>query len=150
MTSTTTPGEGLPNAAKLQELEEELDSEMRFRPLLPAAAWIVAALLFTLSCFHYYTAGFGLLPETVHRGVHLAFVLGLIFLVFAARPVSAKLMPSASLLRPLGIGIVDWILALLSVAAALYVPWVFHDLQFRVGNPDPADWILGSIMIDRR
>ena len=27
-------------------------------------------------------AGFGLLQETTHRGVHLAFVLGLIFLVF--------------------------------------------------------------------
>ncbi len=147
MTTNATPPETLPDAAKLQELEAELDSEMRFRPLLPRAAWIVAALLFILSCFHYYTAGFGLLPETEHRGIHLAFVLGLIFLVFAARPISAKDTPTASALRPLGIGIHDWCLAILSVAAALYVPWVFHDLQFRVGNPDPADWIMGSIMI---
>ena len=36
-----------------------------------AAGWIVAALLFALSCFHYYTAGFGLLQETTHRGVHI-------------------------------------------------------------------------------
>ena len=27
------------------------------------------------------------------------------------------------------------------------MPWVFHDLQFRVGNPDPLDWIMGTIMI---
>ena len=45
---------------KIQKLEAELDPEMRFRPLLPVAAWIVAAALFGLSCFHYYTAGFGL------------------------------------------------------------------------------------------
>ena len=68
---------------KIDKLETELDSEMRFRPLLPAAAWIVALWLFGLSCFHYYTAGFGLLPETLHRGIHLACVLGLIFLVFS-------------------------------------------------------------------
>ena len=31
--------------------------------------------------------------------------------------------------------------------ASLYVPWVFHDLQFRVGNPDTLDWVMGTIMI---
>ena len=41
------------------------------------------SLLFGLSCFHYYTAGFGLLQETLHRGIHIACVLGLIFLVFS-------------------------------------------------------------------
>jgi TRAP transporter 4TM/12TM fusion protein len=132
---------------KLQELEEKLDAEVRFRPLQPAAAWIVAALLFALSSFHYYTAGFGLLPETTHRGVHLAFVLCLIFLVFAWRPASAAVLSEVSALRPLGIGILDWGLAIGSAAAALYVPWVFHDLQFRVGNPDPADWIMGTVMV---
>jgi TRAP-type uncharacterized transport system fused permease subunit len=71
--------------ADLQQLEAELDPEMQFRPLLPRAAWLVAALLLALSGFHYYTAGFGLLPETTHRGIHIAFVLGLIFLVFSAR-----------------------------------------------------------------
>src|SRR3990170_3713212 len=69
--------------AKIQKLESELDPEMRFRPLLPVAAGIVAVLLFGLSCFHYYTAGFGLLPETLHRGIHIACVLGLIYLVFS-------------------------------------------------------------------
>ena len=69
--------------ATIQRLESELDPEMRFRPLLPVAGWIVAALLFGLSCFHYYTAGFGLLQETLHRGIHISCVLGLIFLVFS-------------------------------------------------------------------
>ena len=69
----------------LQELEEKFDPEMRFRPLLPPASWIVPALLVALSLFHYDTAGFGLLQEVTHCGVHLAFVLGLIFLVFPHR-----------------------------------------------------------------
>src|SRR4249920_1201562 len=70
---------------KLQELEEKFDPEMRFRPVVPPALQIVKWLLIALSCFHYYTAGFGLLRETTHRGVHLAFVLGLIFIVFGVR-----------------------------------------------------------------
>ena len=67
---------------KAKELEEKFDSEIRFRPLAPTAGWIVGTLLVVLSLFHYYTAGFGLLPEMDHRGIHLSFVLGLVFLVF--------------------------------------------------------------------
>ena len=75
----------LPDDQQLQELERKFDPEMRFRPLSPTATTLVGGLLMVLSLFHYYTAGFGLLQETTHRGVHLAFVLGLIFLVFPHR-----------------------------------------------------------------
>src|SRR3989440_5355836 len=133
--------------AKVQKLEAEFDREMRFRPLLPAAGWLVAVLLFGLSCFHYYTAGFGLLPETLHRGIHISCVLGLIFLVFSWSQKGNAATPKAGLFAPLGIGIVDWLCAIAAVVTSLYVPYVFHDLQFRVGNPDPIDWIMGTIMI---
>src|ERR1044071_10178855 len=95
--------------AKIQKLEAELDSEMRFRPLLPAAGWIVAVLLFGLSCFHSYTAGFGLLQEMLHRGIHISCVLGLIFLVFSSRQKNNATTPTAGLLSPLGISIIDWL-----------------------------------------
>lgn len=135
------------SGSEIQKLEAELDPEMRFRPLLPAAAWIVAGLLFGLSCFHYYTAGFGLLPETTHRGIHIACVLGLIFLVFSWSSRRNALPSKPGLLAPLGIGLLDWIFALAAAISALYVPWVFHDLQFRVGNPLTIDWVMGTIMI---
>src|SRR3954454_16676226 len=104
-----------PDDAKIKQLESELDPEMRFRPLLPAASWIVAALLFGLSCFHYYTAGFGLLQETLHRGVHIACVLGLIFLVFSWSRKGNAVPQKASALAPLGIGIIDWLCAIAAV-----------------------------------
>src|SRR5689334_23510065 len=94
----------------LAQLEEKFDPEMRFRATLPPATVIVRWLLILLSCFHYYTAGFGLLRETTHRGVHLAFVLGLIFLVFAAS--KTEQTPRTSALRPGGIALIDWLLAL--------------------------------------
>lgn len=144
MTETMTPTQL--DEKKLQELEEKFDPEMRFRPVVPPALQIVMALLIALSCFHYYTAGFGLLRETTHRGVHLAFVLGLIFLVF---PLSKKTLGQPTGNRwfaPGGVPLYDWVLALAVAASVLYIPWVFNDLAFRVGNPDLSDVVFGSIL----
>ena len=133
--------------ARLQALEEKFDPEMRFRPTVPPATRIVTVLLIALSCFHYYTAGFGLLQETTHRGVHLAFVLGLIFLVFAARGSTADRSVTSSWVSPGGVPLADWLLALAVAASVLYIPWVFDDLAFRVGNPLAIDVLMGSILI---
>ena len=133
---------------KARELEEKFDSEIRFRPLSPAAGWIVGGLLVVLSLFHYYTAGFGLLHETVHRGIHLAFVLGLVFLVFPFWKKGYSEPATSSLLRPLGIPIYDWALAILAVVAVAHVPLIpLDDLAFRVGNPTTTDVVLGSALI---
>ncbi|MES2784120.1 MAG: TRAP transporter permease [Pseudomonadota bacterium] len=131
---------------KLQELEEKFDPEMRFRPTVPPALQIIKWLLITLSCFHFYTAGFGLLRETTHRGVHLAFVLGLIFLVFSATKKSHEQPARNTWLSPGGVPLVDWLLGLACAASVLYIPYVFDDLAFRVGNPDTSDVVMGSIL----
>ena len=136
----------LPEDQKLQELEEKFDPEMRFRPTMPPATQIVKWLLIALSAFHYYTAGFGLLQEITHRGVHLAFVLGMIFLVFAFSPSSAERSVKSSLLNPGGVPLVDWLLAGACAVSVLYIPYVFDDLMFRVGNPSNMDVIMGSIL----
>lgn len=131
----------------LAEIEERFDPEVRFRPLGPAVDWLAACLLFTLSVFHYYTAGFGLLREITHRGVHMAFVIGLIFIVFAATPTGQKTLYKSSLLRPGGIPLLDWMFAIAGAVSVLYVPWIFQDLAFRVGNPLPIDVAMGTILI---
>jgi TRAP transporter 4TM/12TM fusion protein len=132
---------------QLQELERTYDPEMRFRPLTARAATLVGGLLIVLSLFHYYTAGFGLLQEITHRGVHLAFVLGLIFLVFPHR---SRLLEKAAVHRwhtPGNVPWFDWLLAIGIAASVLYIPWIFDDLAFRVGNPGPLDVAMGSILI---
>ncbi|MGA8513666.1 MAG: TRAP transporter permease [Burkholderiaceae bacterium] len=136
----------LPDDKQLQELEEKFDPEMRFRPVVSPALQFVKWALITLSCFHYYTAGFGLLRETTHRGVHLAFVLGLIFLVFAGSKKHAERHPANTLFSPGGVPLVDWLLAACCVAGALYIPYVFNDLAFRVGNPSTLDVVMGSML----
>lgn len=132
---------------KLQELEQKYDPEMRFRPLTAGAATVVGALLIVLSLFHYYTAGFGLLQEVTHRGVHLAFVLGLIFLVFPHRHGLLEKAATHRTFAPGNVPWFDWLLAAAIAASVLYIPWIFDDLAFRVGNPGTLDVVMGSILI---
>ncbi|WP_315923953.1 TRAP transporter permease [Mesorhizobium sp. SP-1A] len=133
---------------KARELEEKFDSEIRFRKLTPAASYLVGFLLIALSLFHYYTAGFGLLQEMVHRGIHLSFVLGLVFLVFPLTKYGYDRQPRSTLLTPLGIPVYDWLLAIAAVVAVAHVPLIpLDDLAFRVGNPTQVDVILGLTLI---
>ncbi len=131
----------------LQALEAKFDPEMRFRPLTSVGATLVGALLILLSAFHYYTAGFGLLRETTHRGVHLAFVLGLIFLVFPHRQALLEKTAVQRTLTPGNVPWFDWALALAVAVSVLYIPYIFDDLTFRVGNPLAIDVMMGSILI---
>jgi TRAP transporter 4TM/12TM fusion protein len=128
-------------------LEEKFDPEMRFRPIWHPAALIVTGLLIVLSCFHYYTAGFGLLRETTHRGVHMAFVLGLVFLVFPLRKAMLEHPPKPGLANPGGVPWYDWLCAVLVAISVLYIPYIFDDLAFRVGNPGQLDVALGSVLV---
>ncbi len=137
----------LPDDKQLQALEEKFDPEMRFRPLTAAAASLVGALLIVLSIFHYYTAGFGLLQEITHRGVHLAFVLGLIFLVFPHRRALLEKAAVHRVSAPGNVPWFDWLLAAAVAASVLYIPYIFEDLTFRVGNPLAIDVVMGSILI---
>ncbi len=130
-----------------QKLAEKFDSEIRFRPLAKTATWIVSILLVSLSLFHYYTAGFGLLREATHRGVHLAFVLSLIFLVFGFSKAHYQREPRSTFLTPGGVPLYDWIIAIALAFSVLYIPYIFEDLAFRVGNPLPLDVFMGTILI---
>ena len=138
MTSNTSPAKlDLDAAAKL---EQEADSELRFRNLAGFTAKFVSACLVALSVFHYYTAGFGILTEHWHKAIHLAAVLGLIFLMFPGGRLS--LGPRIG-----GIPALDWLLAGAIVAASIYLPVIFDDLTFRIGMPNDMDVLMGTIMV---
>ena len=46
--------------AELKRLEEDYDPEARFRTVLKPVAILAGAVMFVLSAYHYYTAGFGI------------------------------------------------------------------------------------------
>jgi TRAP-type uncharacterized transport system fused permease subunit len=79
-----------------------------------------------------------------HRGVHLAFVLGLVFLVFPHRKALLEAPAEHLLHTPGSVPWFDWVLAVAVAASVLYIPYIFDDLTFRVGNPLPVDVLMGT------
>jgi TRAP transporter 4TM/12TM fusion protein len=122
------------------QLEREADSELRFRTLTGFTAKLISAALVALSVFHYYTAGFGILTEHWHKAIHLAAVLSLIFVMFPGGLLSFG--PRIG-----NVPLLDWILAGAVVAATIYLPLIFDDLTFRIGNPSDTDVLMGTIMV---
>lgn len=132
---------------KIQELQEQYDPEVRFRTTSVFAGWVTKILLLILTTYSYYTAGFGLPEDKTHRGFFLAICLGIVFLVFPIFTSKLKVVTKNSLLSPGGISLLDWALAVGVAISALYVPVVFHDLAYRVGNPNNTDIFLGTILL---
>ncbi|WP_112873058.1 TRAP transporter permease [Paracoccus endophyticus] len=132
------------DADALQALEEKYDPEMRFRDLLGPVAALAGGILFLLSCYHFYTAGFGIPQATVHRGLHMAATLFLVFLSFSAFGRQQAVRGPGAFL---GLPLIDWAMAIAGAAASLYVPWIYDQLAFRVGNPNLTDITMGTILI---
>ena len=132
------------SAEELQAIEQRFDPETRFRILSAPLTLVVMVILFLLSTYHFYTAGFGIPRATTHAGGHMGVTLFLVFLSFSARGVRVM---RPGVLAPMGLPLADWVLALSAVAAAIYVSWVYDQLAFRVGNPLPIDVVMGTVLI---
>ena len=130
--------------AELRALEEEYDPEARFRTVLRPVAILTGVILFLLSVYHFYTAGFGIPRATTHRGLHMGVSLFVIFLSFAAFNSGRHKTTGLAIL---GIPVVDWFLAIAGAVSSFYMPWIYDQLAFRVGNPMTLDIVMGTLLL---
>ncbi|TGD43329.1 TRAP transporter permease [Pseudotabrizicola sediminis] len=130
--------------AELRAIEEEFDPEARFRTITRPVALLSGVILFALAVYHYYTAGFGIPRATTHRGVHMGVSLFLIYLSFSAFS-SGRTKTTGFVI--LGLPVLDWLFAFAALISALYVPWIYVQLAFRIGNPLPIDVAMGTILL---
>ncbi|MCE5201874.1 MAG: TRAP transporter permease [Synergistaceae bacterium] len=114
------------------------DTEARFRALTGWQGKLVMIIAIAMSCFHFYTSGFGLLLAQKQGAVHLAFTLCLVFLLYPATSKQSKTS---------GIPFYDFILAGIGIAAAMYLVVFFNDLTTRAGLPTRTDLIMGFLLI---
>ena len=136
------------SAAELAEIERKFDPETAFRPVGPRIGPLITGLLAIMSIYHFYASGFALIPELMHRAIHLSFVLGLVFLLFSWRKSSQNELLPNRWYRVEGIPYLDMLLAMLAVGAAMYLPLQSpQTLAIRVGNPAPVDIFFGSALI---
>lgn len=122
----------------VDELRKQFDTEARNRSLWGWQAKLVVILAVSMSVFHLYTAGFGLLLAMKQRAVHLAFVLVLVFLMY---PISQKVGSKK------GIPWYDFIFAALGAFVTLYMVVNFEALVMRAGLPTRMDLFVGFLGI---
>jgi TRAP transporter 4TM/12TM fusion protein len=77
-------GDILPEVSQeeMEALLKKVDKESTFRKLMGFDHWLVFWLAVAFSCFHLYTAMFGMLPAQMQRSVHLSFTFALVFLLY--------------------------------------------------------------------
>lgn len=133
---------------ELAAIERKYDPELAFRPMGALMASMVSVPLVGLAVYQYYASGFGLIRELMHRGIFLAFMLGLLFLLFSWRRSLTTDVPKSVWWRFDGVPLFDIFLALLGVTAALYLPLLPPAaLATRVGNPAPFDVVMGTALL---
>lgn len=89
---------------------------------------------------HLYTSGFGTFEPRTQRGLHLLFLLPLIYILFPATKNSPKNRPS----------LLDAIASLLCFAGPAYIVWNAERLNFRMVGMDevlPMEIILGTTLV---
>jgi len=131
----------------LKKIEEKYDPQLSFRTIGPKLSFIVTAILVSMSLYHFWASGFGLVREVLHRGIHISYVIGLVFIVFSWKKNTEDRINN-SLFYFQNVSILDYIFAILTVASALYLPLLPSEiLASRVGNPELIDVVMGSILI---
>jgi len=140
--------EGTLSPEELIELERRYDPESNFRATGHKMALFLSGVLVAMSVYHFYASGFGLIRELLHRGIHLSFVLGLVFFLYAFWKGGEPGKPKTGWFRFGGVDVQDILLGCLAVAAALYLPLLPPEqVAERVGNPSGFDIVMGSTLL---
>ena len=122
-----------------------------YRRLSGKMTGFVLGLLFAMSVYHFYVAGFGIVRELTHRSVHIGFVLVLVFLIFKPTKRNLNLLERFPFLKYFiigGVPITDILLGGVSLVALGHLLLLPPEiLATRVGNPNGIDIIMGTILV---
>ena len=125
------------NQQEMDKLIAQYDKESAVRQLAGPMKWITFCLLVLFSLYQLSSTLFFTIPPQIHRPIHLAFGLCLVYLLYAGRTKGDSNK----------IGVINILLALLGVAVTLY--WVvdYEGLVTRTGNYTSLDMVVGGIAI---
>lgn len=131
------PGESERGSENLLLPPAENPEESSKRKLTGAQYYVVAAIAIMASCFHLYTAAFGLFDAMTQRSWHWMFMGTLLFL---CNPITKK--------RPKNkIDIWDWALVAMLIVGCANILINFEAIAAREGNAKPSDIYLGVMMV---
>ncbi|MGG1662452.1 TRAP transporter permease [Brevibacillus sp. NRS-1366] len=125
------------NQQEMDKLIAQYDKESAVRQLAGPMKWITFCLLVLFSLYQLSSTLFLMLPPQIHRPIHLAFGLCLVYLLYAGRTKGDKKK----------VGIINIILSLLGVAVSMYWVFDYEGLVIRTGNYTTMDMIVGGMAI---
>lgn len=126
--------------AEIEEILAKYDKESAYRHFSGPVGKIVAALCIAFSSFQLYTAIFGVLPAQLQRSAHLAFALGLVFILY---PISPKLRKNTQWQYVA----FDLVLSFLGAFCSMYLFVNFREIAARAGEATRLDLVMGAIVI---
>lgn len=130
----TAGNNGLPEPEALLAKDPETSNR---RSLTGWRYYLIAGIAIIASCFHLYTAAFGLFDAMTQRAWHWMFMGTLLFLCY---PITQK--------RPKNkIDIWDWGFAALMIMACANILLNYEAIAMREGSAIPSDIYIGCIMI---
>lgn len=135
-TPTSTGNEG--PVGDQTKMMEKYDTEMRYRDL--NVVWMVRLVTLIsvgLALFHLITSFTGPLITLQHRALHTGVVMALVFLLYPSRKKSPTRRAS----------VVDFILAILSVATIVYIFVDYLGIVQRAGLPNQSDIIFSFLVV---
>jgi TRAP transporter 4TM/12TM fusion protein len=123
---------------EMHDIMRQYDRESAFREFTGGMRWLIKLFAIGFTVYQLYVSIFIPPPEQILRAVHLAFGLGLIYLLF---PIRRKQGNSAR------VPVWDWILAILGIAVGLYWVFAYEGLATRIGDLNNLDLIVGGLAI---
>lgn len=121
---------------KVEEIVRKYDAESRFRKFAGPMAILISAIAISMSLFHLYTAGIGLLEAIKQRSIHLTFVLVLIFFLYPSSKKSPRDRATAW----------DLLLVSLSLYVSIYLMTQYDRIALSGGITSPLDIVTGGIL----
>jgi len=124
--------------SKLVEKYEVKTNERKLKNFIKTFAFYALVLM---SVYHFYASGFGTIRDILHRGIHISFVVSLVFIFYNWKKLDNHT-------KDFEIPYLDLIFFILTVITALYLPLLPPEiLAARVGNPTNVEIFMGSILI---
>lgn len=115
------------------------------RDLRPFEFYLVAFIAISWAMFQLALADFIIVESTKERAIHLAFAISLLFLVHPCLKKPRKFFGFLAVINR--IPFIDYLFAVLSALAALYLLFDYEGISMRAGIPITRDLIFGSILV---
>ena len=122
----------------VQKSLEKYDTESRYRVIhVPWMVRIISFLAVGLALFHLITSYTGPLITLQHRALHTGVIMALVFLLYPSRKNAPRDRAT----------VIDFLLAILSIATIVYIFADYAGIVQRAGLPNQADIIFSFLMV---